>query len=48
MKPQWPDPEAPPHAQHLLDLWRGLFQSNARWAAAMLERLSAGEFNFAD
>ena len=48
MKPQWPDPEAPPHAQHLLDLWRGLFQSNARWAAAMLERLSAGEFRFAD
>jgi DNA-binding PadR family transcriptional regulator len=48
MKPLWPDPEAPPHAKHLLDLWRGLFQSNARWAGAMLVRLSTGEFRFAD
>jgi hypothetical protein len=48
MKPQWPDPDAPPHAQHLLDLWRGLFKSNARWTAMMLKRLSDGEFRFAD
>jgi DNA-binding PadR family transcriptional regulator len=48
MKPQWPDPDAPPHAQHLLDLWRGVFTSNARWTTTMLERLSAGEFRFAD
>jgi DNA-binding PadR family transcriptional regulator len=48
MKPQWPDPGAPPHAQHLLDLWRGLFKSNARWTAMMLKRLSDGEFHFAD
>jgi DNA-binding PadR family transcriptional regulator len=48
MKPQWPDPGAPPHAAHLLDLWRGLFQSNARWTASMLDRLAAGEFRFAD
>jgi hypothetical protein len=48
MKPQWPDADAPPHAAHLLDLWRGLFKSNARWTAAMLKRLSAGEFQFAD
>jgi len=48
MKPQWPDPAAPPHAEHLLDLWRGLFQSNARWTTAMLGRLAAGEFLFAD
>lgn len=48
MKPQWPDADAPPHAAHLLDMWRGLFKSNARWTAAMLKRLSAGEFQFAD
>jgi len=48
MKPQWPDPDAPPHAQHLLDLWRGVFQSNAAWTAGMLERVTAGEFRFAD
>lgn len=48
MKPQWPDPDAPPHAEYLLDLWRGVFQSNARWTTAMLDRLSAGEFRFAD
>ena len=41
MKPQWPDPDAPPHAEHLLDLWRGVFQSNARWTATMLEKLRA-------
>jgi DNA-binding PadR family transcriptional regulator len=48
MKPNWPDPTAPPHAQHLLDLWRGTFAANARWATAMLARISAGEFRFAD
>ena len=48
MKPQWPDPDAPPHAEHLLDLWRGVFKSNARWTTAMLDRLSAGEFRFVD
>lgn len=48
MKPQWPDPGAPPHAQHLLDMWRGVFQSNASWTAQMLDRLAAGEFRFAD
>ncbi|MBB2988847.1 DNA-binding PadR family transcriptional regulator [Mycolicibacterium iranicum] len=48
MKPQWPDPSAPPHAQHLLDLWRGLFRSNASWTSQMLERVGAGEFRFAD
>jgi hypothetical protein len=48
MKPNWPDPTAPPHAQHLLDLWRGTFAANARWTTAMLARISAGEFRFAD
>jgi DNA-binding PadR family transcriptional regulator len=48
MKPQWPDPDAPPHAEHLLDLWRGVFKSNARWTTTMLDRLSASEFRFAD
>lgn len=48
MKPQWPDPAEPPHAEHLLDLWRGVFQSNAVWTAQMLERLDSGEFTFAD
>lgn len=48
MKPQWPDPAEPPHAQHLLDLWSGVFGANAGWTAAMLNRLQAGEFRFAD
>ena len=48
MKPQWPDPAEAPHAQHLLDLWRGLFRSNATWVTDMLDRLAAGEFRFAD
>jgi len=48
MKPQWPDPTEPPHAQHLLDLWRGMFRSNASWTAGMLDRVRAGEFVFAD
>jgi DNA-binding PadR family transcriptional regulator len=48
MKPQWPDPGEPPHAQHLLDLWRGGFESNASWSDAMLARISAGDFRFAD
>jgi DNA-binding PadR family transcriptional regulator len=48
MKPQWPDPGEPPHAQHLLDLWRGVFRSNASWTSEMIARLNAGEFRFAD
>ncbi|WP_036475754.1 PadR family transcriptional regulator [Mycobacterium sp. URHD0025] len=47
MKPQWPDPEQPPHAHHLLDLWSGVFGANARWTEAMLGRVRAGEFRFA-
>ncbi len=48
MKPQWPDPGEPPHAQHLLELWRGMFRSNAAWTTQMLARLTGGEFRFAD
>lgn len=48
MKPQWPDPNQPPHAQHLLDLWCGLFTSNAAWTREMLGRVTKGEFRFAD
>lgn len=47
MKPQWPDVAEPPHAQHLLDLWRGTFAANARWTSGMLDRIAAGEFTFA-
>jgi DNA-binding PadR family transcriptional regulator len=48
MKSVWPDPAEPPHAQHLLELWRGTFGANATWTAAMLARISGGEFQFAD
>lgn len=48
MKSQWPDAAEPPHAQHLLDLWRGTFLSNAAWSRDMLARVGAGEFTFAD
>jgi DNA-binding PadR family transcriptional regulator len=48
MKSQWPDPDEPPHASHLLDLWRGSFQSHAAWTAQMLRRIDEGEFQFAD
>ena len=48
MKPQWPDPAEPPHAQHLLDLWRGAFHSNSVWTRRMLDRIDAGEFSFTD
>lgn len=48
MKPQWPDAAEPPHARHLLDLWSGVFGANANWTAAMLDRVKAGEFRFAD
>lgn len=48
MKPQWPDAAESPHAQHLLDLWTGVFDANASWTAAMLDRVQAGEFSFAD
>jgi DNA-binding PadR family transcriptional regulator len=46
MKSTWPDPGEPPHAQHLLDLWRGSFASNATWTAAMLARIGGGAFRF--
>ncbi|CAN7559132.1 PadR family transcriptional regulator [Mycolicibacterium frederiksbergense] len=48
MKSLWPEPGEPPHAQHLLDLWRGSFAAHAGWTAAMVERIAAGEFRFAD
>lgn len=48
LKPNWPDPAEPPHAQHLLDLWRAVFAANTGWTAAMLARISAGDFDFAD
>ncbi|MCT7656817.1 PadR family transcriptional regulator [Mycobacterium deserti] len=46
MKADWPDPDAPPHAQHLLELWRGTFASNAAWTTQMLARINGGEFEF--
>lgn len=48
MKSQWPDAGEPPHAQHLLDLWRGSFAAHAVWTTGMLARIAAGEFRFAD
>ncbi|MUL84841.1 MULTISPECIES: PadR family transcriptional regulator [unclassified Mycolicibacterium] len=48
MKPQWPNPQQPPHSQHLLDLWSGMFGANAKWTEAMLGQVRAGEFRFAD
>lgn len=48
MKSDWPDAGEPPHASHLLDLWRGTFAANAAWTADMLGRIGAGEFVFAD
>lgn len=48
MKSLWPEPGEPPHAQHLLDLWRGSFSAHAGWTADMLARITAGEFRFAD
>lgn len=48
MKPQWPDPAEPPHAQHLLDLWRGAFDSNSAWSRSMLSHIRSGAFDFAD
>lgn len=44
MKALWPDPAAPPHAQHLLELWRGTFASQSSWTAHLLERLD--DFTF--
>lgn len=46
LKPQWPDPGQPPHAQHLLDLWRGLFASNSAWTREILGQIRAGSFSF--
>ncbi|MCV7171963.1 PadR family transcriptional regulator [Mycobacterium manitobense] len=48
LKAQWPDPAEPPHAQHLLDLWRGTFAATSDWTAQMLARVAGGEFTFAD
>ena len=48
MKSEWPDPAEPPHAQHLLELWRTTFVSHAAWTRQMIGRLSAGEFEFDD
>lgn len=44
MKSRWPDPAAPPHAQHLLDLWRGTFAAQSAWTAQLLGRLDEFEF----
>lgn len=46
MKPQWPDPAAPPHAQHLLDLWRGVFAANRTWTGRLLGEVRSGAFDF--
>lgn len=48
MKSQWPDPSEPPHAQHLLELWRGTFTATTTWTRDMLARVRAGAFSFAD
>jgi DNA-binding PadR family transcriptional regulator len=48
MKSQWPDAGEPPHAVHLLDLWRGAFRSHATWTADMLDRIARDEFEFTD
>ena len=45
MKVQWPDPAAPPHAGHLLDLWSGVFRSQSAWTAELLGRLDEFEFS---
>lgn len=46
LKPNWPDPQEPPHAQHLLDLWRGTFEANGKWARNMLGHIKSGMFVF--
>ena len=48
MKSEWPEPGEPPHAQHLLELWRTSFTSYAAWTADMLARITRGEFVFDD
>ncbi|MGA5465913.1 PadR family transcriptional regulator [Mycobacterium sp. NPDC050041] len=48
MKTQWPEADEPPHAQHLLDLWRGSFAATSDWTAQMLGRIAGGQFTFDD
>lgn len=48
LKAQWPDPDEPPHAQHLLDLWRGTFSAGSDWTGQMLARIAGGQFTFDD
>lgn len=48
LKPLWPDPSEPPHAQHLLDLWRGTFEASNKWTRIMLSHIKSGSFRFAD
>lgn len=48
LKAQWPDPDEPPHAQHLLDLWRGTFSADSDWTAQMLAQIAGGQFTFDD
>ncbi|MET0898811.1 MAG: PadR family transcriptional regulator [Mycobacterium sp.] len=48
MKAQWPDPAAPPHAQHLLDLWGGVFRAQSAWTVELLSRLDDFEFSGTD
>ena len=46
MKSEWPNAAEPPHAQHLLELWRTTFVSHAAWTTQMLGRVRADEFDF--
>lgn len=46
LKPAWPNPNEPPHAQHLLDLWRSTFEANSHWVRNMLAHIKSGMFVF--